>query len=181
MVLINHDQTRPDHAFAMSKSSKPNEGEVAVDDTESKSSASQIPCVMISWNSGQAILEDKPERLRLYPGGGRPFIESVSDDSPVVYIIHNLLTEEECNYIKSMARGNLKPAREVHDEGLLGNRPVEREFNTAVLHHGIWKSAPHKAIDEKLLQIINSPSDHFADLQVFESNVQELLSCPCAQ
>ena len=39
---------------------------------------------------GHAMMEDQPERLRLYPGGGRPFIESVSDDAPVVFLIHNL-------------------------------------------------------------------------------------------
>ncbi len=84
LVVINHDQTRPDHAFAMSKLSKQGAGGEGSDATsvslaeEESSWKPQIPCVMISWNSGQAILEDKPERLRLYPGGGRPFIESVS-------------------------------------------------------------------------------------------------------
>lgn len=166
LVVINHDQSRPDHAFAMARSSvAPGSEQATADDV---SWNTQIPCVMVSWNSGQAILEDRPERLRLYPGGGRPFIESVSDDSPVVFLIHNLLSEEECTFLKESAKGVLRPSTPADDDVWVKQRPVERSFNSATLHHGIWKSAHHKAIDEKLFSIINFPSEYFADLQINE-------------
>jgi len=126
----------------------------------------QIPCVMVSWNSGQAILEDRPERLRLYPGGGRPFIESVSDESPVVFIIHNLLTPEEIEFIKESARGKLRPSTEADDDVLVKQKAPERRFDTAFLRRGVWKGAVHKAMDEKLFSIVNFPPEYFGDLQV---------------
>jgi hypothetical protein len=74
LVVVNHDQTRPDHSFSMSLSG--DEDDEFDSHTEEDQWKPNIPIVMVSWNSGQAILEDHPERLRLYPGGGRPFIES---------------------------------------------------------------------------------------------------------
>lgn len=185
LVVINHDHTRPDHAFAMMTPTF--DGTIdgtfgdarALSDEETTWTSKErdwvnppIPCVMISWNSGQAIVEDRPERLRLYPGGGRPFIESVSDESPVVFIIHNLLTSEERSYLKDVARTRLRESREEDEDVRLsrtkgGRGPVvTRRFNTTFLHRGLWKSALHKEIDEKLFSIINFPPEYYADLQV---------------
>lgn len=163
LVVINHDQTRPDHAFSMTNP-KASEGE----DSESDESWSpQIPCVMVSWNSGQAILEDRPERLRLYPGGGRPFIESVSDESPVVFLIHNLLEPPEIDFLKSAAIDRLRPSVAEEDDAWVKMRsPPQRSFDTATLYLGMWRSPIHKAIDEKLFNIINFPQEYFADIQI---------------
>jgi len=168
--LINHDQTRPDHAFSLTH---PSTTEGTADSRELEASSPedafspQIPCVMVSWNSGQAILEDRPERLRLYPGGGRPFIESVSDESPVVFIIHNLLTAEEIEFIKESARGQLRPSTEADDDVVVKQKSaVERNFETAFLRRGVWKGAVHKAMDDKLFSIVNFPPEYFGDLQV---------------
>lgn len=147
LVIINHDQTRPDHAFAASMARSKQEAELNEEDF-------RIPCVMVSWNSGQAILEDNPERLRLYPGGGRPFIESVSDESPSVFLIHNMLTDEECEFIRSSSRPLLRLV------------PEDAFHSRAFLHRGIWKTAVHSAIDERLFSIVNYPSEHFSDLEV---------------
>ena len=46
-------------------------------------------------NSGGAL----PERVRLYAGGDRPFFEDAVSKSPVVYLIHNLLSDEECEVL----------------------------------------------------------------------------------
>jgi hypothetical protein len=173
LVVINHDQSRPDYAFSMVNTSRKGENEVAPAAELSEgggdaqnSGKLQIPCVMVSWNSGHAMIEDQPERLRLYPGGGRPFIESVSDDAPVVFLIHNLLEEDEREYLKNIARPMLRPSVESDDEVMVKQKPAERSFQRAVLHHGMWKSSTMKAIDEKLFSIINFPPEYFADLQV---------------
>mmetsp|Transcript_39489 Transcript_39489/g.79742 ORF Transcript_39489/g.79742 Transcript_39489/m.79742 type:complete len:491 (-) Transcript_39489:3-1475(-) len=189
VVIVNHDHTHPDHAFAMAKPTTPEEtldetsrdaGSLSAEELVWSSGTGAdwanppIPCVMVSWNSGQAILEDRPERLRLYPGGGRPFIESVSDDSPVVFIIHNLLTDEECAFLKEVARGRLRSSRD-EDEDVRMSRGnggkvalAKRRFNTTVLRKGALKSPMHKAIDEKLFSIINFPPEYYADLQINE-------------
>lgn len=175
LVVINHDQSRPDYAFSMVRMSQKDEDKVdpfldAPDPEQSGASEEvslPIPCVMVSWNSGQAILEDQPERLRLYPGGGRPFIESVSDDSPVVFLIHNLLTEEECEFIKAAARPALAPSIDTDDDIWINKKTaIDRNFQRTIFHHGAWKSSTMKAIDEKLYTIINFPPEYFADLQV---------------
>ena len=46
LVIINHDQSRPDHAFAMERPKAAGGGPDMDFDPG-------IPCVMISWNSGQ--------------------------------------------------------------------------------------------------------------------------------
>jgi len=162
LVIINHDQTRPDHAFSMVKP----KAAVATDGAVEEPWNPQIPCVMVSWNSGQAILEDRPERLRLYPGGGRPFIESVSDDSPVVFLIHNLLEPEEIAFLKEAAAPRLHPSTAEDDDVRVRGKVVERSFETTTLHRGMWRSSIHKLMDEKLFSIINFPQEYFADIQV---------------
>ena len=171
LVVINHDQSRPDYAFSMVPTSEKDEDKIdssisSSAPTDSDRDNLQIPCVMVSWNSGQAILEDQPERLRLYPGEGRPFIESVSDDSPVVFLIHNLLTEEECEYIKTAARPRLRQSVDSDDDVWVTQKSIERKFKRAVFNDGIFKSDTMKGIDEKLESIINFPPEYFADLQV---------------
>jgi len=170
LVIINHDQTRPDHAFSMTHPTS-TEGTAVSSDlgtlpSPEEALSPQIPCVMVSWNSGQAILEDRPERLRLYPGGGRPFIESVSDESPVVFIIHNLLSQEEIEFLKDSAKNKLRPSTTADDDVIVKQKAPERSFDTAYLRSGVWKGAVHKAMDEKLFSIINFPPDYFGDLQV---------------
>ena len=167
--MINHDQSRPDHAYSMtlgSELSGSGSNDVADGREEEEVAELPIPCVMVSWNSGQAILDDQPERLRLYPGGGRPFIESVSEESPVVFLIHNLLSEEESNDIKQAAAGHLRPSVDADDDARVKYKSAERSFDLAVLDHGILKSATHKAVDEKLVSIINFPAEYFAPLEV---------------
>mmetsp|Transcript_51999 Transcript_51999/g.70969 ORF Transcript_51999/g.70969 Transcript_51999/m.70969 type:complete len:484 (-) Transcript_51999:331-1782(-) len=177
LVIINHDQTRPDHAFAMdihgkkgsdhragsSGSAAKEAGEVSWN-----GAAPDIPCVMVSWNSGQAILEDKPDRLRLYPGGERAFIEGVSDDAPVVYLIHNMLTAEECDHLKEISQPRLKHKRGVDSENGIG-----RDYHSTTLYHGaVLKGALAKAIDERVFSIIGFPTNYFADLQVVKFNTR---------
>ena len=79
-----------------------------------------FPVVMISLNSGNilttATLPDEededveedtsqmygmPDRIRLYAAGDRPFFEDISADQPLVYLIHNLLSVEECDMLRT--------------------------------------------------------------------------------
>jgi hypothetical protein len=192
--VVNHDQSRSDYAFSMIfPPSKEDLESGRVPDglhlMDWKAQSAQelsavkhsmwggpdIPCVMISWNAGQVILEDKPERLRLYPGGGRPFIESVRESSPVLLIIHNMLTSKECSLLKEKAQSSLRPVTTAHDNYFRenhksGGKPatIKRQYNTTVLHNGLLRMhALIEGLNEKIVSIINVPSSHFGDLEVF--------------
>jgi len=142
LVVINNDAASPDHTFAMDNNDL---SEVAID----------IPCVMVSYNGGQALLTDDPSRVRLYAGAGRPFIETVSDASPVLYLIHNLLTPEECERLKVLASSRVQPSN-----------TVGAEMNSTQLVLGVWKDSVLQSLDEKISSVIGYPSSYFADLQV---------------
>ena len=114
------------------------------------------------------FLKPRPN-IRLYPGGGRPFIEGVSDDAPVVYLIHNMLTDEECDYLKALAGPSLRPPSDADPV-----RGGAQHVTSMTLYQGVWKSAMSKAIDERVFSIIGFPANYFADLQVtkFEAGGQ---------
>lgn len=44
----------------------------------------------------EIISNSMPERIRMYAAGDRPFFEDCSSTQPGLYLIHNLLTKQEC-------------------------------------------------------------------------------------
>ena len=155
LVVINNDAASPDHAFAMDGNDAP-QSDVVVD----------IPCVMVSYNGGQALLTDDPPRVRLYAGAGRPFIETVSDASPVLYLVHNLLTPEECDRLVALAGPQLRPSRPM-SKGADPAQPVAtRKSNSTLLVLGAWKDSVLEALDQKVSSVIGYPTSYFADLEV---------------
>ena len=99
LMIVNIDEKRPDDIYRL-KVKSDEDGAEEID----------IPVVMISMNSANVLTsatvtpgmaqEDimnhgMPERVRLYAGGDRPFFEDVEPASPTLYLIHNLLTDEE--------------------------------------------------------------------------------------
>lgn len=150
-----------------------------------------IPVIMASLSSGNVLTTARnveessrrrtdpqaglPERVRLYAGGDRPFFEDVKHEDPVVYLIHNLLTAEECDMIIDRSRGKMLPFDDTINDFLEGTATaasmkasgkmvhnVERTF----LWRGLFKSAPFKLIDERIEQVTGFPQAHFSDFQV---------------
>eukprot|EP00591_Stephanopyxis_turris_P010802 CAMPEP_0195507700 /NCGR_PEP_ID=MMETSP0794_2-20130614/1090_1 /TAXON_ID=515487 /ORGANISM="Stephanopyxis turris, Strain CCMP 815" /LENGTH=513 /DNA_ID=CAMNT_0040634463 /DNA_START=247 /DNA_END=1788 /DNA_ORIENTATION=- len=148
-----------------------------------------IPVIMVSLTSGNVLttanapppsVEDEvapyglPDRVRLYSGGDRPFFEDVSNDRPMVYIIHNLMTDEECDALIKSAENKVKP----YDESVFnylegtdkrkkeGEKQAVKGVERAYLWRGVLKSFEQKQIDERIEQVTGFPQDHFSDFQV---------------
>lgn len=117
LIVVNTDPEDPDFIYSLKVES--GEEEIV------EESSIDIPIVMISLSSGNVLTsvnveldEDgepvgeqhfgMPEIIRLYAGAGRPFFEDVSNDGPVLYLIHHLLTDEECDSLVDAARGRVE-------------------------------------------------------------------------
>lgn len=140
-----------------------------------------IPVIMISLSSGNILTTanssgstsqpsgaqdaepqlSMPERVRLYAGGDRPFYEDVQNEQPAVYLIHNLLTEAECDALIRKANNLVDPLDDSQTNTLEGTTSetaasalgVQRAF----LWTGIYKTNEEKAIDERIEQITGFP------------------------
>jgi len=102
-----------------------------------------------------------PERVRLYAGGDRPFYEDVQNEQPAVYLIHNLLTEAECDALIRKANNLVEPLDDSKLNTLEGT-PSEAAASAlgvqrAFLWTGILKTHEEKAIDERIEQITGFP------------------------
>ena len=100
LVRVSNDPSDQDYVYPM----RP-EGE----EETKKSEGVEIPCVMVSLNSGNMLAQGgedgMPDRVRIYKGGDRPYFEDVSSGGPLVYLIHNLLSAEtidESEYLINM-------------------------------------------------------------------------------
>lgn len=124
----------------------------------------QIPCLMISLNSWRSISEDQPDNLRLYPGGGTPFIETVRDTVPSVFIIHNFLAKEESDYLIKSSESNFISLSKQR-KGKKGVPGLD-SFSSMFFHFGIWKNEITKSIEDKISTISDFPIGHFSDLEV---------------
>lgn len=140
----------------------------------------QIPVAMISMNSATALTtatitsETKrrdivnngmPDRVRLYAGGDRPFFEDVEAAEPTVYLIHNLLTEEECDALIQKAEPRFRP---VQDDALQLTQDSWKmhQVDRVMLWQGMLRGPSAKQIEERIEQVTGFPSDHFSDFVV---------------
>jgi hypothetical protein len=172
VVVINTDMRRPDHAFSMAPSEN--------DDASATLALSiDIPVVMISYNSAMHLLELMPPRMKLLPGGGRPFIEALSDVSPTVYLIHHLLTDQECDRLVQLAAPKLHapstaPTAVGYDDAGVGGAgearrraaAARRASRSATLALGALKGPTLAAVDARISQVIGYPPEYFADIEV---------------
>jgi len=145
MLVVNSDRRSPDRAFAMASEAK---GEVA-DDGERESTAS-VPSVMISYAAGQQLRDHRPPRMRVFAGGGRPFIESVTDNAPVLYLVHNAMTEGEM----AAARRALEPSLATASDDL------ERVHRVL----GALRGSELSSFYDRLASIVGYPVEHLGDL-----------------
>ncbi len=105
--------------------------------------------------------------IRLYAGGDRPFFEDVVASEPPVYLIHNLLTAEECETLIKKAAPLVQPVGNEEDPLQLLQSPADYvNSHRAFLWQGLWQTAGAKAIEERIEQATGFPPGHLTDFVV---------------
>lgn len=164
LMVVNIDNENPDFIYSME----------AENEQESKYAEEHIdfPVIMVSLSSGNLITtatveegmkEDDivnngmPDRVRLYAAGDRPFFEDVSNQSPVLYLIHNLLSQEECETLMEQAKNRFDPLDD-STSNLLENsvaEPSKKAINIEKMM--LWKGQINnhagKQIEERIEQV----------------------------
>lgn len=97
-------------------------------------------------------MERLTDRVRLYAGGDRPFFEDVEAINPTVYIIHNLLSAEECDSFVKQAKGRLSPVVEKDTLQLTPDPKAFPGISRAYLWQGQLQSPERKQIEERIEQ-----------------------------
>ena len=171
LLVVNVDSKHPDDIYRLEVNEEDREAADAID----------IPVVMISYNSANVLTtatvtsdmkaEDvvnngMPDRVRLYSGGDRPFFEDVEPSEPTLYLIHNLLTSEECNAMIASAQSKLKPTKDDNLLEFLFETSKMVNIQSANLWHGLWQTPGGKAIEERIEQVTGFPSAHYSDFVV---------------
>jgi hypothetical protein len=169
LIVVNINKKHPDDIFRLPLP----EGEAA--------DGVDIPVVMISYNSANVLTtatvtaemsaEDvvnhgMPDRIRLYAGGDRPFFEDVEPKSPTLYLIHNVLTPEECDLLIKTAESKVKTVTEDSLLELSHNVDKLHKVERAMLWQGMWQLPANKAIEERIEQVTGFPSAHYSDFLV---------------
>lgn len=136
-----------------------------------------IPVIMVSLSSGNLLSQaggegDEaalPERVRLYAAEDRPFFEDLSTQ-PILYLIHNALTEEECDELVASAKNKVF---DVEKEGnvLEGYNKVEPGSISNTERVYLWKGLSikgpmMKSIDERFETVSGYPKEHLSDFQI---------------
>lgn len=169
LLVVNIDEDRPDDIYRLEAAE-----EESADNID-------IPVVMISLNSANVLTsatveqgmtkEDiinngMPERVRLYAGGDRPFFEDVEPMDPTLYLIHNLMTEEEAESLVQSAES--KVCRIEGDDVL--QFTVQKEnfpgVERAVIWKGLLQTPGRKAIEERIEQVTGFPTAHHSDFVI---------------
>jgi len=169
LIVVNVDTKHPDdiHRLEVPEGESPD----GVD----------IPVVMISYNSAnvlttatvtpEMVQEDivnhgMPERVRLYAGGDRPFFEDVTPKKPTLYLIHNLLTPEECDMLIANTEKKMQTASSDSILEMTHNTDKMHKVQTATLWQGLWQLPANKAIEERIEQVTGFPAVHYTDFVV---------------
>ena len=177
LMVVNIDDETPDFIYSMEANSEAEEkyAEEYID----------FPVIMVSLSSGNLITtatveegmkeEDivnngMPDRVRLYAAGDRPFFEDVSNKSPVLYLIHNLMTKDECEMILNQASGKFETVND-STSNLLENAVSEPSpkaigIERVMLWKGQINSHLGKQIEERIEQVTGYPQDQFSDWQI---------------
>lgn len=193
LMVVNTDRDHPDYISSLAPE----------DDAEAEYAEQHIdiPVIMVSRTSGNvlttALVEEgmtpeeirslpnhgMPERVRLYAGGDRPFFEDVTSAGvrPTVYLIHNMLTAQECDDLIASAEGSngFKPLDDT-STSILEHVAAQRDgsvkavgIDRAVLWRGQLHSHAGKQIEERIDQITGYPAEHFSDWHVDRFSARE--------
>lgn len=86
---------------------------------------------------------------------------------PPVYLIHNLLTAEECETLVSKAAPLVRPVDGEDDPLQLLQSPADYvNSHRVLLWQGLWQTAGAKAIEERIEQATGFPPGHLTDFVV---------------
>lgn len=151
LLVVNSERRSPDRAFAMSAGAKGETAPSSDDERAREAELASLPSVMISYAAGQQLREHAPPRMRLFAGGGRPFIESVTDAAPVVYLVHNAILESEAQ----SALAKLEPYL----------APTAADANVHRAHRvlGALRGSELSAFYDRLASIVGYPVEHLSD------------------
>lgn len=183
LMVVNTDQNAGDYIYSLEPE---NEEELKYAEENI-----DIPVIMVSLQAGNVITtalatDDMatevvntggalPDRVRLYAGGDRPFFEDAVSKSPVVYLIHNMLTLEECDGLMSMADGKYDRVDDTTGiNNYLENAMASEKTGEATAKNidrvTLWKGGIAgkliKDIDERISQVTGFPPEHFSDFQI---------------
>ena len=174
LMVVNTDQNAGDYIYSL-EAENYEEEQYAEENID-------IPVIMVSLQAGNVITtalatddtDSKivnsggalPDRVRLYAGGDRPFFEDAVSTSPVVYLIHNMLTSEECDDLIRMAEGKYDRVDDANgSNNYLESSLASDKPGTAKAHNidrvMLWKGGVagkfFKDIDERISQVTGFP------------------------
>ena len=183
LMIVNTDERAGDYIYSLEPETD-EEAKYATDHID-------IPVFMVSLQAGNVITtalatDDMdadvvnaggalPDRVRLYAGGDRPFFEDAVSQHPLVYLIHNLLTNEECNDLIHMADGKYdRVVDDAYTPGLGVNNFLEnmmqpspaKNVDRVVLWKGDMGGKFFKDIDERISQVTGFPIEHLSDFEI---------------
>jgi hypothetical protein len=194
LMVVNIDNDTPDFIYSLT----------VQNDAEQKYADEHIdfPVVMVSLASGNLIttatveegMEEEdivnngmPGRVRLYAAGDRPFFEDVSNASPVLYLIHNLLNEDECKMLLSQSKGKFELIDETKSSNLLENivttendsslskssksstmKQKAINIEQTMLWKGQFNNHLGKQVEERIEQVTGYPKDQFSDWTIMK-------------
>lgn len=156
MIVVNSDRRSPDRAFGMSARHKgdanpPAKGAEDEEDDDDEIFSS-LPSVMVSYAAGLQLREHSPPRMRIFAGAGRPFIEAVTDSRPILYLVHNAITESEIAAARAKLAPFLSPTA--------SDPSVERAHRVL----GLLRGSELSNFYERLSSIVGYPTQYISDL-----------------
>jgi len=158
LIVVNNDRRSPDRAFAMSLDAEdeepPPEGAEAEEGKKIR-----VPSLMVSYAAGQQLREHSPRRMRIFAGGDRPFIESVTDAAPLLYLVHNALAPAEAEAAKALLAPYLLPHP---PRG--GEAAADAKITRATRTLGVLKGTALRAFCERVASIVGYPVEHLSEL-----------------
>ena len=176
LLVVNIDEERPDDIYRLTIEEHETD-KFDMDEID-------IPVVMISLNSANVLTtatvtpdmspsdivnHGMPERVRLYAGGDRPFFEDVEPIDPTLYLIHNLLTEEEVENLVDAAKTKVSQVDGSGKDDILQYSSQSDKYHNVervLLWQGMLQTPAYKAIEERIEQVTGFPAAHYSDFIV---------------
>ena len=93
--------------------------------------------------------------MRICAGGDRPFIESVTDAAPLLYLVHNAIMDSEIEAAKAKLAPYLLP----HPPGRSSEAPIHRATRSL----GALRGAQLTAFYDRVASIVGYPVDHLSE------------------
>ena len=180
LMIVNVDDKNPDGIYSLAAETE--------DEVKYAEEQVDFPVLMVSLASGNLIttanyvegMEEEdlinhgmPDRVRLYGAGDRPFFEDAVSESPILYLIHNLFSDEECAMMIDMANGKYDLVDDTISN-LLEHTVAEKDRNARAVGVDrvmLWKGQvltghAGKQINERIEQVTGYPQDQYSDWQI---------------